>query len=198
MSAVNLLDEDLFLWNEFRSGNAEAFGALIRVHYPDLFQYGTRFTKDKELVKDCLQDLFLELWANRETISETSFVKYYLLKSLRRRLNKKIGRSRYTGPWEELHFESLFNGSPSIEVSIIREENMAELVRKMRQALAGLSKRQQEVIYLRFYMDADIDEIAEIMALNRQSVYNLLHEGLKKLKKSSGKPSRFFLFLPFI
>jgi RNA polymerase sigma factor (sigma-70 family) len=198
MSAVNLLDEDLFLWNEFRSGNAEAFGALIRVHYPDLFQYGTRFTKDKELVKDCLQDLFLELWANRETISETSFVKYYLLKSLRRRLNKKIGRSRYTGSWEELHFESLFNGSPSIEVSIIREENLADLVRKMRQALAGLSKRQQEVIYLRFYVDADIDEIAEIMALNRQSVYNLLHEGLKKLKKSSGKPSRFFFFLPFI
>ena len=198
MSAVNLLDEDLFLWNEFRSGNAEAFGALIRVHYPDLFQYGTRFTKDKELVKDCLQDLFLELWANRETISETSFVKYYLLKSLRRRLNKKIGRSRYTGSWEELHFESLFNGSPSIAVSIIREENLAELVRKMRQALAGLSKRQQEVIYLRFYLDADIDEIGEIMGLNRQSVYNLLHEGLKKLKKSSGKPSRFFFFLPFI
>jgi len=198
MSAVNLLDEDLFLWNEFRSGNAEAFGALIRVHYPDLFQYGTRFTKDKELVKDCLQDLFLELWANRETISETSFVKYYLLKSLRRRLNKKIGRSRYTGSWEELHFESLFNGSPSIEVSIIHEENLAELVRKMRQALAGLSKRQQEVIYLRFYLDADIDEIGEIMGLNRQSVYKLLHEGLKKLKKSSGKPSRFFFFLPFI
>jgi RNA polymerase sigma factor (sigma-70 family) len=191
MSAVNLLGEDLFLWNEFRSGNAEAFGALIRVHYPDLFQYGTRFTKNKELVKDCLQDLFLELWANRETISETSFVKYYLLKSLRRRLNKKIGRSRYTGSWEELHFESLFNGSPSIEVSIIREENLAELVRKMRQALAGLSKRQQEVIYLRFYLDADIDEIAEIIGLNRQSVYNLLHEGLKKLKKSSGKPSRY-------
>jgi RNA polymerase sigma factor (sigma-70 family) len=198
MSAVNLLDEDLFLWNEFRSGNAEAFGALIRVHYPDLFQYGTRFTKDKELVKDCLQDLFLELWANRETISETSFVKYYLLKSLRRRLNKKIGRSRYTGSWEELHFESLFNGSPSIEVSIIREENLAELVRKMHQALMGLSKRQQEVIYLSFYLDADIDEIAEIMGLNRQSIYNLLHEGLKKLKKSSGKPSRFFFFLPFI
>jgi RNA polymerase sigma factor (sigma-70 family) len=190
MSAVNLLGEDLFLWNEFRSGNTEAFGALIRVHYPDLFQYGTRFTKDKELVKDCLQDLFLELWANRETISETSFVKYYLLKSLRRRLNRKIGRSRYTGSWEELHFESLFNGSPSIEVSIIREENLAELVRKMRQALAGLSKRQQEVIYLHFYLDADIDEIAEIMGLNRQSVYNLLHEGMKKLKKSSGKPSR--------
>jgi RNA polymerase sigma factor (sigma-70 family) len=198
MSAVNLLGEDLFLWNEYRSGNAEAFGALIRVHYQDLFHYGTRFTKDEELVKDCLQDLFLELWINRETISETSFVKYYLLKALRRKLNRKIGRSRYTGSWEELHFESLFNGAPSVETSIIREEGMVELARKMRQALTGLSKRQQEVIYLRFYVDADIEDIAEIMSVNRQSVYNLLHDALKKLKKSSGKPSRFFLFLPFM
>jgi RNA polymerase sigma factor (sigma-70 family) len=198
MSAVNLLGEDLFLWNEYRSGNAEAFGALVRVHYQDLFHYGTRFTKDKGMVKDCLQDLFLELWINRETISETSFVKYYLLKALRRKLNRKIGKSRYTGSWEELNVESIFNGAPSVETSFIREEGMADLARKMRQALAGLSRRQQEVIYLRFYVDADIEEIAEIMSVNRQSVYNLLHDALKKLKKSSGKPSRFFLFLPIL
>jgi RNA polymerase sigma factor (sigma-70 family) len=196
MSVVNLLGEDLLLWNEYRSGNADAFGALIRVHYPDLFHYGTRFTRDAELVKDCMQDLFLELWINRETISETSFVKYYLLKALRRKLTRRIGRSRYTGSWEELHFESIFNESSSAETSLIREEGLAELVRKMRHALAGLSKRQQEAVYLRYYFDADIDEMAEIMSINRQSVYNHLHDALKKLKKSSGKPSRFFLFLP--
>jgi RNA polymerase sigma factor (sigma-70 family) len=198
MSVVNLLGEDLLLWNEYRSGNADAFGAIIRVHYPDLFHYGTRFTRDSELVRDSLQDLFLELWINRETISETSFVKYYLLKALRRKLTRRIGRSRYTGSWEELHFESIFSGTPSVEAGLIREEGLAELAKKMRIALAGLSKRQQEAIYLRYYFDADIDEIAEIMSVNRQSVYNHLHDALKKLKKSSGKPSRFFLFLPLL
>jgi RNA polymerase sigma factor (sigma-70 family) len=197
MGSVNLLDEDLLLWNEFRNGNADAFGELIRVHYQDLFHYGTRFTKDEELVKDCLQDLFLELWSNRLTISETSFVKYYLLKSLRRKLGRKIGRSKHAASFDELHFENLFNGSPSVETQLIREEYLTELSRKMRKVLASLSRRQQEVIYLRFFVDADIEEIAEIMSLNRQSVYNLLHDALKKLKKLSGKPSRFFLFLPF-
>jgi RNA polymerase sigma factor (sigma-70 family) len=198
MGSVNLLDENLILWNEFRSGNADAFGELIRIHYQDLFHYGTRFTRDEELVKDSIQDLFLELWTNRLTISSTSFVKYYLLKSLRRLLGRKIGRSRQTTTWDELHFESLFNGAPSVETSIIREEWLADLARKMRKALAGLTRRQQEVIYLRFYLDADIEEIAEIMSLNRQSVYNLLHDALKKLKKLSGKPSRFFFFLSFM
>jgi RNA polymerase sigma factor (sigma-70 family) len=197
MGSVNLLDENLYLWNEFRKGNADAFGELIRVHYQDLFNYGTRFTKDEELVKDCIQDLFLQLWMTRLSISETSFVKYYLLKSLRHKLCRAIGRSKHQHSWEELQFEALFNGAPPFEYQLVREEQLAELARKMRKALAGLSKRQQEVIYLRFYMDADIEEIAEIMTLNRQSVYNLLHDALKKLRKLSYKKAFWFPHLLF-
>ena len=192
MSSVNLLDEDLFLWNEFRNGNADAFGELMRAHYQDLFNYGTRFTRDEELVKDCIQDLFLALWTHRLTISETSFVKYYLLKSLRHNLARAIGRSRnYNHPGEG-HFENLFNGSPPIENDLIREEHLAELAKKMRKVLAGLTRRQQEVIYLRFYMDADTEEIADIMNLNKQSVYNLLHDAFRKLRKVTPKKAFWF------
>ena len=189
MASVNLLDENLQLWNEFRNGNADAFGELMHTHYQDLFNYGTRFTKDEELIKDCIQDLFLALWTNRLTISETSFVKYYLLKSLRHNLTRAISRSRHRG---EGNFDDLFNSAPPVEHHLIREEHLADLARKMRKVLAGLSRRQQEVIYLRFYMDADTDEIAEIMSLNRQSVYNLLHDALRRLKKVSPKKAFWF------
>ncbi|HLZ88311.1 MAG TPA: sigma-70 family RNA polymerase sigma factor [Puia sp.] len=189
MASVNLLDENLLLWNEFRNGNADAFGELMRTHYRDLFNYGTRFTKDTELVKDCIQDLFLALWLHRLTISETTFVKYYLLKSLRHDLTRAITRSRHR---EEAHFQDLFGSAPPIENHLIREEHLADLARKMRKALAGLTKRQQEVIYLRFYMDADTDEIADIMSLSRQSVYNLLHDALRRLRKVSPKKAFWF------
>jgi RNA polymerase sigma factor (sigma-70 family) len=189
MASVNLLDENLQLWNEFRNGNADAFGELMRTHYPDLFNYGTRFTKDEELVKDCIQDLFLALWMNRLTISETSFVKYYLLKSLRHNLTRAINKSRQR---PETHFQDLFNNAPPVENQLIREEHLADLAKKMRKVLAGLTRRQQEVIYLRFYMDADADEIAEIMSLSHQSVYNLLHDALRRLKKVSPKKAFWF------
>ncbi len=93
-------------------------------------------------------------------------------------------------------------GTQSAENKIIIEEELSELAAKMRQVLAGLSKRQQEVIYLRFYMDADIDEIAEIMSLHRQSVYNLLHDALKRLRRLSAKKafsfSQFFGSFAFL
>lgn len=192
MGSVNLLDEDLQLWNGFRHGNAEAFSGLMRAHYQDLYNYGTRFTRDEELVKDCIQDLFLTLWTNRLSISETSFVKYYLLKSLRHNLTRAINRSRHFNHPGEGHFENLFHGVQPLEADLVREEHLAELAKKMRKVLASLTRRQQEAIYLRFYMDADVEEIAEIMGLNRQSVYNLVHDALRKLRRVSPKKAFWF------
>src|SRR5579872_3310690 len=105
MASVNLLDENLLLWSKFRNGNTDAFGELMRTHYQDLFNYGIRFTKDTQLVKDCIQDLFLTLWVNRLSINDTSFIKYYLLKSLRNDLIRVMGQSRRQA---EPAFEYLF------------------------------------------------------------------------------------------
>jgi len=173
----------------------------MRIHYRDLFNYGTRITKDEEFVKDCIQDLFLTLWEKRMTISETSFVKYYLLKALRRRIHKVADNKRNFGLYHG-DLSPLYIDTENAENQVIRKENLKELIQKMRKILANLSHRQQEVIYFRFYMDADIDEIAEIMELNRQSVYNLLHNSLSRLKKlnevSSFSLSRLYLLLPSV
>jgi len=195
MASVNLLDENLLVWNNFRNGNADAFGELMRTHYQDLYNYGTRFTKDTQLVMDCIQDIFLALWMNRLTITETSFVKYYLLKSLRHSLTTAISRSRRQ---IEPQFEYLFNCAPVGNAFIrknsglILPEATADLARKIRKALAGLSRRQQEIIYLSFYMDADIEEIAEIMSHGRQSVGNLFQDALLRLRKVSPKKASWF------
>jgi RNA polymerase sigma factor (sigma-70 family) len=191
MISVNLLDENLLLWKNFRNGSSDAFGELMRTHYPDLFHYGTRFTKDEHLVKECIQDLFLNLWFNRLTIGETSFVKVYLFKTLRHGLTRAIQRSGRLRRRTDIPFDYLFNPAAAVE-SGLREEPLMPMTRKLRKVITALSKRQQEVIYLRFYIDADIEEVADIMALSRQSVIHLLHDSLHRLRRVS--PKKVFWF----
>ena len=85
------------------------------------------------------------------------------------------------GEMEELS-NSLFDIGLNPELRIVDHEIAGELTHKIRRILEGIPRRQQEIIYLRFYANADADEIARIMNISRQSVYNLLHEALKKLK----------------
>jgi RNA polymerase sigma factor (sigma-70 family) len=133
-------------------------------------------------------------------VNETSFVKYYLLKSLRRRIIKAIEKKKHSNGGKESRIALIFNTEDDFENKVLLQENLSDLTHRMRKVLANLTARQQEVIYFRFYLDADIEEIAEIMEISRQSVYNLLHSSLKKLKQLSSKGafslSRFFTALP--
>jgi RNA polymerase sigma factor (sigma-70 family) len=61
----------------------------------------------------------------------------------------------------------------------VSEENSARL----KNILALLSKREKEVVYLKYYQYLDNGQVAELMNISRQSVYNLLHEAIRKLKE---------------
>src|SRR5690606_8020345 len=138
----------------------------------------SRFTTDADLLKDCIQEICLDLWKNRGTIGETGYVKFYLLKSLRRRLIRELQKHRPAPLSEETIFYAGYDQELPRESLMIRDEELENLALRMRKLLNQLSRRQQEVIYLRFYMEADIEEIAAIMSVNRQSVYNHLHDAL--------------------
>jgi RNA polymerase sigma factor (sigma-70 family) len=81
---------------------------------------------------------------------------------------------------------------------IIQQEQKTALADKIKKCILQLSTRQQEIIYLRFYLNATPGDIADIMQLNRQSVYNLLHDALNKLRQSTGayfKPAMTFTII---
>lgn len=54
---------------ELEKGNEEALAMLMKEHYADLYDYAFRFCKDKEMVKDCIQEIFFSLWKCRHTAS---------------------------------------------------------------------------------------------------------------------------------
>jgi DNA-directed RNA polymerase specialized sigma24 family protein len=77
---------DLELWQQFKMGDEGAFIAIYKIHINLLYNQGAQITFDRESIKDCLQDLFIDLRQRRARLSDTDNIKLYLLKSFRRRL----------------------------------------------------------------------------------------------------------------
>jgi RNA polymerase sigma factor (sigma-70 family) len=176
----HLYDVNVRLWQRFKAGDSDALGHLAQTHYRALYNYATRFSSDSDLIRDTIQDLFLDLWERRNYLSETVFVKSYLLKALRHKLIKEgIKLKRF----QETPLFDSESTDPSIETNIIADENDSYQKGRLKQIISLLSKRQQEIIYLRFYQNLENEDIAQVMGLGRQSVSNLLYRTLKEIKE---------------
>ena len=171
--------EERELWNRLKSGDTNAFGQISTRYYRLLFDYGRKFTKDRELIKDVIQDVLLLIWQKRGQIDTNENVKLYLLKIVRNRLYKELQKQQLRA--SEDYFD-LLETTDSEEALIISIESTQSILAKLNLHLKNLPKRQQEVLFLKFYEDLSNDEIAEVMHINRQSVANLLYNGLRLLK----------------
>lgn len=168
------------LWDRFRAGDEGAFRALTETYYRVLANYGMKLSRDKDFVADCIQELFLELWERRRFLGDAVFVKSYLLKAVRNKIIKESIKLRRFKEPEDLEFGR--GEYHPIELEIVSTEAEREKIDHLKSLLGDLTKRQQEIIYLRFYQNLEFDEISEVMGLTRQSVANLLHRTIKDMR----------------
>lgn len=176
--------QEFALWKSFKAGDRDAFANLLNRYYPLLLNYGVRFQRDRELVKDCLHDLFIDLWNQRERLDEVRLLKPYLLKSLRRKLMRETNRLRWFREADEVTDDYAFEVQFTIESYLINNEIQHEDLKRLRFQLDKLTKRQREAIYLRFFQEMEYDDIARVMAINHHSAVNLVYEALKLLRKN--------------
>ena len=177
----SLMRENQLLWKSFLQGNKEALATIFLLFHDDLFRYGLKLAGNNDLVEDSLQDLFLQLWKNRQNLRQIDNLKPYLFKSFR---NHIIDNIELQNPviHIEIDFEHPFEVTYSPEDFIIQQQVSEENQFKIAEALNNLSSRQREAIYLRYFEDLDFDMIAIIMDMNVQSVRNTLHRGLQSLR----------------
>ncbi|GAB3173153.1 RNA polymerase sigma factor [Telluribacter humicola] len=142
--------QEYALWQAFKQGDRNAFAELLNHYYPLLLNYGARLQNDREFVKDCLHDLFIELWNKREQLDDVQQVKFYLLKSLRCKLTRESQRLRWFREAKEVTDDYTFEVQFAIESYLINNEIQHEDLKKLRTQL-DKTKRQREAIYLRFY-----------------------------------------------
>jgi RNA polymerase sigma factor (sigma-70 family) len=165
-----------------QQNDEQALAAIMKKYYTALYNYGARFTNDDALIKDCIQEVFISLWQRRENAAAILSPRYYLLRAVKNKVLKSLhqnnNKTGFIGSEDEYDFLQEF----SVEKLIIDKQMSEDQATELRRTLSQLSKRQHELIYLKFYQHLDHAQIAGLMNLSRQSVYNLLHETIQKLR----------------
>lgn len=174
---------DVQLWSAFKSGNESAFITIYNTYFPMLYRYGFQYTRDKALIKDAIQDLFVELRQKRKRLSYTTSIKLYLYKSIRRKIlghkEKAINKITTNQDLEGYNFEVVF----SIENQLISQQLNEENILRLNRARTYLTKRQKQAIYYFYYEDLSYEEVSDIMGLNNiKSTRNLIYKAINILK----------------
>lgn len=171
------------LWKELQSGQKKALSTLFDRFYDSMYGYGYRIIPDEERIKDCIQDVFFQLWKYRDNLASVNSVRAYLFMSLRHQLfNDKAVQDRKEKMNREYateEFEIYVNYDRWIEILELEEQQKSQL----KKAVKELSPRQREAVYLKYYEGLSTEELSKVMDLRTQSIYNLLVNALKGLRK---------------
>jgi RNA polymerase sigma factor (sigma-70 family) len=169
---------DYLLWKNFKAGDLSAYSLIYRKYFFVLFSYGKKISSDNELIKDCIQDLFIKIWNNRENLSDTTSVKYYLFTSLKNKLLDALEspNRRLKSDEDVLEFETIETIDSNDDAFYSQKERIFKAINK-------LSKHQQKVLEMKFYKNKSNHEIANELGITIQSVYNSVFKTLRSIRK---------------
>ncbi len=177
------VSEDL-VWERFKAGDQKALTYIFQKYSNFLFNYGAQFSRDRNLVKDCLQDLFLDLIRQKKNLNSTTSIKFYLMRSFRNKLvaNIQKNQNRERVEQEKTAENKLFMVSISSEVKMINGQLDAEKQQLIEGKLNELPPLQREAILLYFYEGMKYGQIADLLGVKVKSARALIYRSLESLK----------------
>lgn len=174
-------EDENSVWRLFKAGDKAAYAHLYEQYSALLFRYGCKVVSDKDLVKDCMHDLFTEIWRNKASLSNPVSVKNYLVKSLRNKLIRELSKQAKFISSEILE-ETEQGQVNSKEFECVFSETKHENERKLIRALRTLTNKQKEVIFLLYYNNLSPAEVAAIMSVSVRTIYNTAFNAVQSLK----------------
>ncbi|WP_020529876.1 RNA polymerase sigma factor [Flexithrix dorotheae] len=179
---------DYEIWISFKKGDESAFNLIYRKYTALLFNFGYQYTDNIELIRDCTQNMFIDLRRQRNNLSDVTSIKAYLFKALSREIIRKLNKEkRYIFNSTTIE-EKGFGIELSTETKIIREEFSKENLEMLSKALETLTSKQRQAILLFYKEGFSYIELAQAMELkNAKSARKLLYRALAALKKEFGE-----------
>lgn len=170
-------------WVRFNSGDRYAFEEIYTEFIDVLFAYGSKMTHDKELIKDSIQDLFIDLYRYKINLRLPESFEYYLFKSLKRLIHKKLKRKSKTRDFENQDFFA-FELTFDLEEDYVQKESEKSKLLVLQEILNELSQNNRELLFYKFNSNLTYKEIGKLIGINPDAVKKKIYRIIGNLRKS--------------
>ena len=174
---------DADLLRLLRNGDQLAYSEIYNRYNGLLYVFAYRRLKDREEARDIIHELFLKLWADHETISESYVLAAYLYTALRNRIINVITHQKVAVRYLDSFTEYLSQSSYNNTDFLVRHNDLASFIEK---EIANLQPRMRKVFELSRKTNLTRKEIAAELNISEETVKSHMHAALKILKVKLG------------
>ncbi|MBK7099171.1 MAG: RNA polymerase sigma-70 factor [Sphingobacteriales bacterium] len=163
---------------------------VFDLHYEALYGYANSILKVETFVEDIVQNIFIKLWQNRETVKMDT-VKAYLFTAIR---NECLNQIKHNGV-QATYTQFAINSEGTSENNNPAEHR--ELQQKMHQLIQQLPEKCGTVFYLCRQQGYSYKEVAATLKISEKTVENHMSKALRILLLGLAEylVSLFFLFI---
>lgn len=181
MSNLNA-NTDTVLINRLREGDKLALTELYNTYWQLLFISAYNIIKDKELCEDIIQDIFMNIWHNREKLEINISLKGYLYACARYQVFNQFRKNK-----DKIHVE-FFNDLDKRFQYVTPETEMMhkELVQQINTIVETLPEKCQLVYKLSREEQLTHKEIAVRLNISVKTVENHITKALQTVRLSMG------------
>jgi RNA polymerase sigma-70 factor, ECF subfamily len=165
-------------WQDIKRGDIKVFSKVFRYYYPLLCNYANIFCKNHSISEEVVQEVFINLWENRKSITIKTSLEKYLYISVKNRSynyfrdNFKLILSEIDG------IEIPYNPNGYLEFN--------ELKKICEKAIDELPLKCKEIFMLSREEGLSYRQIADMKGISYKTVENQLGIALKKLRNQLG------------
>jgi len=163
-----------------RQGDEAAWGTLLRAYQTPVFRLAYLLLGSADEAEDVTQETFIRAYRSLGRFDSARPLRPWLFKiAANLAYNQRRSMGRYLAALGRL-FQS---EGGSFEVAAEDQGNTRQEAEDLWRAVRTLGKKDQQIIYLRYFLDLSVDETAEAMGLVQGTVKSRLHRALNRLRK---------------
>lgn len=168
------------LLSRVAQGDEEAFNMLFHTYVPRLHTLVMKVTRSEGVAKDIIQEVFLYLWIDRESLASVEVPQNWIFKIAYNRSYSWLARqSSRNRKYSEFKMQNPAEGDDSLEQTV----SLNETARLVREATALLPEQARKIFQLSRETGLKAAEVADQLEISVQTVRNSLVRSVKFIKE---------------